>query len=77
MKGLVAYSSVGHIAFLILGYFTGSFLGGSGGLMIIVGHGLCSSCLFVLASSGYDFLGSRSLFFVKGMIVIFPSFSFW
>nr|YP_009024200.1 NADH dehydrogenase subunit 4 [Prosadenoporus spectaculum]AGL46778.1 NADH dehydrogenase subunit 4 [Prosadenoporus spectaculum] len=77
LKGLVAYSSVGHMAVLFAGYYVGSFVGISGALMMMVGHGLCSSCLFVLASLGYDLMGSRSIFFVKGMMTVYPSLVFW
>nr|YP_009057605.1 NADH dehydrogenase subunit 4 [Nemertopsis tetraclitophila]AGZ63910.1 NADH dehydrogenase subunit 4 [Nemertopsis tetraclitophila] len=77
LKGLVAYSSVGHMAILFCGYFCGVFLGVSGSLMMMVGHGLCSSCLFVLASLGYDLLGTRSIFLVKGSLVFMPSFCLW
>jgi NADH:ubiquinone oxidoreductase subunit 4 (subunit M) len=74
---LVAYSSIGHIAVLFSGYFVGSLVGVSGGLIIIVGHGLCSSCLFVLARIGYDLIGSRRVFLVKGILTIFPSLVLW
>nr|YP_009051403.1 NADH dehydrogenase subunit 4 [Tetrastemma olgarum]AIH00391.1 NADH dehydrogenase subunit 4 [Tetrastemma olgarum] len=77
LKGLVAYSSVGHMAVLFAGYVVGSSYGVVGGLLMMVGHGLCSSCLFFLASSGYDLMGSRSVFLVKGMMTAYPSFSFW
>nr|YP_009024174.1 NADH dehydrogenase subunit 4 [Amphiporus formidabilis]AGL46752.1 NADH dehydrogenase subunit 4 [Amphiporus formidabilis] len=77
LKGLVAYSSVGHMAVLFAGYMSGTFLGVSGALMMMVGHGLCSSCLFVLASLGYDLMGSRSVFLVKGMMTVYPSLVFW
>nr|YP_005351132.1 NADH dehydrogenase subunit 4 [Emplectonema gracile]AEC12113.1 NADH dehydrogenase subunit 4 [Emplectonema gracile] len=77
LKSLVAYSSVGHMAILFSGLFSGSSLGGTGALMMMIGHGLCSSCLFVLASLGYDLLGSRSIFVVKGMMTVYPSLAFW
>merc|ERR1711860_413432 len=43
----------------------------------MVGHGLCSSCLFILARIGYDLIGSRRVFLVKGIITVFPSLAFW
>nr|YP_004123327.1 NADH dehydrogenase subunit 4 [Paranemertes cf. peregrina SCS-2010]ADD62160.1 NADH dehydrogenase subunit 4 [Paranemertes cf. peregrina SCS-2010] len=77
LKGLVAYSSVGHMAVLFSGYLSGFSVGVSGALMMMVGHGLCSSCLFVLVSLGYDLMGSRSIFLVKGMMTVYPSLVFW
>lgn len=75
LKGLVAYSSVGHMAALLCGYFLGVELGCCGALLMIVGHGLCSSCMFVLASLRYDLYGSRRVFFVKGVLFVSPSVS--
>lgn len=77
LKGLVAYSSVGHIGIAFSGLLLGSQVGVLGSFLIIVGHGLCSSCLFILASLGYDFFGSRSIFLVKGFLLFFPYLSFW
>ena len=77
LKGLVAYSSIGHMAILLCGYMSGFLVGVSGALIIIIGHGLCSSCLFVLARLGYDIIGSRRVFLVKGMMTVFPWFVFW
>nr|YP_009024187.1 NADH dehydrogenase subunit 4 [Nipponnemertes punctatula]AGL46765.1 NADH dehydrogenase subunit 4 [Nipponnemertes punctatula] len=77
LKGLVAYSSIGHMGMMVSGIFSGSSWGWVGGLMMMVGHGLCSSCLFVLASLGYDLYGTRSVYLVKGMLVFFPSLSLW
>ena len=77
LKRLVAYSSIGHMAILFCGYYVGRGFGCAGRLIMMVGHGLCSSCLFVLARMGYDLIGSRSVYLVKGMITIFPSIAFW
>ena len=77
LKSLVAYSSIGHMAILFCGYYVGSTSGCSGRLIMMVGHGLCSSCLFVLSSMGYDLMGSRRVYLVKGMMTLFPSLAFW
>nr|YP_009057592.1 NADH dehydrogenase subunit 4 [Gononemertes parasita]AGZ63892.1 NADH dehydrogenase subunit 4 [Gononemertes parasita] len=77
LKGLVAYSSVGHMGMMLAGLMSFSLVGYLGGLMMMVGHGLCSSCLFLLSSLGYDLFGSRSLFLVKGFMIFFPSLAFW
>lgn len=75
LKSLVAYSSIGHIAMMVSGILTGFRWGAYGGLLIMVGHGLCSSFLFVLARVSYDFLSSRSVVLVKGFLCIFPGVS--
>ena len=78
LKALVAYSSVGHMAVLTSGLLSGNIIGSSGGFALMVGHGVCSSFLFVLASLGYDFISSRRIVLVKGLMVFFPFLSvFW
>nr|YP_006303213.1 NADH dehydrogenase subunit 4 [Nectonemertes cf. mirabilis HC-2011]ADZ05366.1 NADH dehydrogenase subunit 4 [Nectonemertes cf. mirabilis HC-2011] len=77
LKCLVAYSSVGHMGMFLAGIFSGFWWGWSGGLLMMLGHGLCSSCLFVLSSVGYDLLGTRSMYVVKGLLVFFPYLTMW
>lgn len=77
MKRLVAYSSIGHIGIIISGLFTACVWGWRGALLIMIGHGLCSPCLFVLARLGYDLCGSRSVYLVKGVLSFLPSLSMW
>merc|ERR1711860_187974 len=78
LKCLVAYSSVGHMALLVAGILTGNWLGAIGGLILILGHGLCSSFMFVLASLGYDFFRTRRVVLVKGIIRVAPFLgSYW
>lgn len=77
VKSIIAYSSVGHIGFVIIGILSCSSWGWSGSLGLIVSHGLCSSALFSLANIVYEFIGSRRLLLVKGLIIIFPSIRIW
>nr|UYO79196.1 NADH dehydrogenase subunit 4 [Arctopsyche sp. XG-2022] len=77
MKSLIACSSVVHMSFVIGGIMAMNSIGFSGSLTMMVGHGLCSSGLFVLVNLVYERLGSRSLMINKGLISIFPSLTFW
>jgi len=78
IKAIIAYSSVGHISFLISGIFLGSEVGINGRILIIFFHGLSSAALFILAKIVYDFSSSRALVLNKGKINLFPIFSlFW
>nr|APX40546.1 NADH dehydrogenase subunit 4 [Labidostomis ghilianii] len=77
IKSLIAYSSVAHMGLVLAGIMTMSLWGFYGSLILMVGHGLCSSGLFCLANMSYERVGSRSLYLNKGMINIMPSFSFW
>uniref|UniRef100_C5HIN2 NADH-ubiquinone oxidoreductase chain 4 n=1 Tax=Aquarius paludum TaxID=95691 RepID=C5HIN2_AQUPA len=77
MKSLIAYSSVSHMALVICGIFTMNYYGMLGSLILMIGHGLCSSGLFCLANIVYERSSSRSFYFNKGLITLMPSLSFF
>lgn len=77
IKSLIAYSSVGHIAFVIIGAILCSSWGWQGALCIIIAHGLCSSCIFSLANITYEGTNTRRIFLTKGILSLFPAFSLW
>nr|YP_009643449.1 NADH dehydrogenase subunit 4 [Melamphaus faber]APO08879.1 NADH dehydrogenase subunit 4 [Melamphaus faber] len=78
LKSLIAYSSVVHMSMVVCGTMTLNFFGLFGSLLLMLGHGLCSSGLFVLANYLYERSGSRSLFINKGFINTIPLISlFW
>lgn len=76
-KSLVAYSSVAHIALVILGIVINRYFRVVGAIIIIVAHGLCSSGLFSLVGIIYERLGTRSLVLIRGLISISPISSMW
>lgn len=77
IKSLIAYSSVGHIALVILGISLLSSWGWKGALVIMIAHGLCSSCIFALANLTYESTQTRRIYLTKGILCLFPSISFW
>nr|QDI93344.1 NADH dehydrogenase subunit 4 [Quercophylus gonoporospinus] len=78
MKSLIAYSSVSHMGLVICGLMSVNFWGIFGSLILMIGHGLCSSGMFCLANIVYERSGSRILFFNKGLIIFMPSMCmFW
>nr|UYO79378.1 NADH dehydrogenase subunit 4 [Cheumatopsyche sp. XG-2022] len=77
LKLLIAYSSVVHMSLVIGGILSLNFWGFMGGLVLMIGHGLCSSGLFVLIGLMYDRLGSRSMMINKGLINLMPNLTFW
>lgn len=74
IKMLIAYSSVVHISFVIVGLISLSIWGYFGALVIILGHGLCSSGLFVLVNLVYERFHRRNIFINKGLMSIIPTF---
>nr|AKK32513.1 NADH dehydrogenase subunit 4 [Aenictopecheidae sp. PJ-2015] len=78
MKSLIAYSSVGHMGLVICGIFSLNYYGMFGSLIMMVGHGLCSSGLFCLSNINYEVVKSRSLYINKGLTTFMPiMMMFW
>ena len=61
LKRLVAYSSVSHLGFVVLGIFAGTTQAMSGGVLQMVNHGLSTGALFLLVGMLYDRLHTRDL----------------
>jgi NADH-quinone oxidoreductase subunit M len=53
-KKLVAYSSVSHLGFVMLGIFSGTMAGLQGSIIQMVNHGLSTGALFLLVGMIYD-----------------------
>ncbi len=61
MKKLIAYSSVAHMALVTFGLFAFNEQGIEGGMMVMLGHGLVSSALFLCVGVVYDRLHTREI----------------
>nr|QSR89836.1 NADH dehydrogenase subunit 4 [Ceratosolen fusciceps] len=77
MKVLVAYSSVVHMSMVIMGFLSYSNWGYLGSLLMMIGHGFCSSAMFVLVNYFYERTHSRNIMVNKGMIYLLPSMCLW
>nr|YP_001552173.1 NADH dehydrogenase subunit 4 [Pseudocellus pearsei]ABS71911.1 NADH dehydrogenase subunit 4 [Pseudocellus pearsei] len=77
MKMLVAYSSVVHMSLVLGGFVTCTFIGLYGGFVMLLGHGLCSSCLFNLVNVLYERFHTRSVMINKGMMSLYPILGMW
>ncbi|HEX9124222.1 MAG TPA: NADH-quinone oxidoreductase subunit M [Actinomycetota bacterium] len=67
VKRLVAYSSVSHLGFVVLGTFALTQQGMTGGVMQMINHGLSTGALFLLVGMVYDRLHTRDLFEMGGL----------
>jgi NADH-quinone oxidoreductase subunit M len=54
LKRLIAYSSVAHLGFVVMGTFALTSQGVSGGLFTMLSHGLTTSALFLLVGMIYE-----------------------
>jgi NADH-quinone oxidoreductase subunit M len=61
LKRLIAYSSVAHLGFVVLGLFVGTATGMSGGILQMVSHGLSTGALFMLVGALYDRRHTRAI----------------
>nr|YP_010286768.1 NADH dehydrogenase subunit 4 [Halticus minutus]UKT60749.1 NADH dehydrogenase subunit 4 [Halticus minutus] len=78
MKTLIAYSSVCHMGLVVCGLMSMNSTGMVGSLLIMFGHGLCSSGMFCLANINYERSGSRNMYLNKGNMILAPSLVlFW
>lgn len=77
IKSIIAYSSVSHIAFVIIGIFTINKWGWEGSLIIIIAHGLIRSGLFAAANIYYENTHSRRLLLRTGITIVAPSIALW
>ena len=77
IKALIAYSSVAHMGLVLCGLVVFGWWGLNGALIVIVGHGLCSSGLFCLANIVYERVSRRSLLIGKGLLNFIPRIGLW
>ena len=61
LKRLIAYTSVSHLGFVLLGIFAGGRMAYQGAVLEMLCHGLSTGALFVLAGSLQERLHTRDL----------------
>lgn len=72
LKRLVAYSSVSHLGFVLVGLFSWNLLALQGVLMQMICHGLSTGGLFVLAGVLQERTGTRDLGRLGGLWAVAP-----
>lgn len=75
LKKIIAYSSVAHMNFALLGLFTNNTQGIEGSLFFMLGHGVVSSALFLCIGMLYDRYHTRNLLYYGGLVQTMPIFS--
>ncbi|CAM6000332.1 unnamed protein product [Sphagnum balticum] len=75
IKKLVAYSSVSHLGYVILGLFTFNIQGVSGGLYQMLNHGVSTGGLFLLVGMIYERTHSREISRYGGLAKVLPVFA--
>src|SRR5206468_2226007 len=75
LKRLVAYSSVSHMGFCLLGLASLTVAGATAGMVQSVAHGLSSSLLFLLVGVVYDRAHHRDVDGFGGLAKPMPRFA--
>jgi NADH-quinone oxidoreductase subunit M len=75
LKKLVAYSSVSHLGFVMLGLFTLTQAGLVGGVIQMVNHGLSTGALFLMVGMIYERRHTRLISEFGGLWGVVPAFS--
>lgn len=74
LKRIIAYSSIAHMNYAILGLFVQSLESLQGSIFLMLSHGFTSSGLFLLVGFLYDRFHTRLLFYYTGLNQIMPLF---
>jgi NADH-quinone oxidoreductase subunit M len=75
VKRLIAYSSVSHMGFVLLGLASLSPEGISGAVFQMTGHGLIAAMLFIIAGVIYDRTGDRMIANYSGLYSKMPVYT--
>lgn len=75
MKKLVAYSSVSHLGFCVLGYATLNLYGMQGAVLQMLNHGISTAALFLVVGVLYDRKHTRLIADYQGLAHKVPLFS--
>jgi len=74
-KKLVAYSSVSHLGFVMLGLFALNAQGIQGGILQMINHGLSTGALFLLVGMIYDRRHTREMDAYGGLWKVMPVYA--
>jgi NADH-quinone oxidoreductase subunit M len=75
LKKMIAYSSVSHMGFVLLGIAAFTAEGMNGAIYQMVSHGVLSAMLFLLAGVVYDRTHDRKIDNYRGLISVMPHYT--
>jgi NADH-quinone oxidoreductase subunit M len=77
IKKLVAYSSVSHLGFCVLGLVALNDAGMQGSVLYMINHGLSTGALFLVVGMVYDRYHTRDISELSGLGRVMPRLSFF
>jgi NADH-ubiquinone oxidoreductase chain 4 len=76
LKAIVAYSSVSHVAVMILGLFSNTLNGIEGSILLSLAHGFVSPALFIFVGGfTYSRYHTRVINYYRGLALTMPIFA--
>ena len=75
LKRLIAFSSVSHLGFVMLGLFTFTMPGVQGGIIQMINHGLSTGALFLIVGTIYERRHTRLISEFGGLCTPMPVFA--
>ncbi|MDX1578865.1 MAG: NADH-quinone oxidoreductase subunit M, partial [Gemmatimonadota bacterium] len=75
-KKLIAYTSVAHLGFIVIGVFGLTTQGIEGGILQMVNHGISTGALFLLIGMLYERRHTRAIADFGGIAKVMPFFAF-
>jgi NADH-quinone oxidoreductase subunit M len=75
MKKLIAYSSVSHLGFCMLGVFSLNEPGLNGAMIVMISHGLTTGALFLIVGQIYERRHTRMIKDFGGLSTSMPSYA--
>ncbi|MDA8897107.1 proton-conducting transporter membrane subunit, partial [Acidimicrobiia bacterium] len=75
IKKLIAYSSISHMGFVMLGISAGNLLSLEGAIIQMINHGITSGALFMLVGFIYDRRHTRRISDFGGLKITMPKYA--
>ncbi len=75
MKKMIAYSSVAHMGFVVMGIFSFNQQGIDGAIFQMISHGIVSASLFMLVGVIYDRFHTKKISDLGGIALSMPNFA--
>ncbi|MGK6353090.1 complex I subunit 4 family protein [Parapedobacter sp. DT-150] len=75
LKRMIAYSSVSHMGFVLLGVASLTVEGIAGAVFQMISHGFLSAALFFLVGMLYDRVHDRDIYHFRGLANVMPRFT--
>lgn len=75
LKKVIAYASVGHMSYVILGLFATNVAGIVGSIFLMLSHGIVSGGLFFAIGVLYDRYKTRIIRYYSGLVHVMPLYA--